>query len=59
MSCEIALWASSLVAISTKPKPRDCPENRSVITVADTTLPHWLKNSRSPSLVVEYASPPT
>src|SRR5712692_4091937 len=48
-----AAVASSGVAISTKPKPRDRPENWSVMTVADVTLPHWVKNSRRPSLVVE------
>jgi len=47
------------VAISTKPKPRDWPENLSVITAADSTVPHWAKYSRSVSLVVEYESPPT
>jgi hypothetical protein len=52
-NCEIAFCASSAEVISTNPNPRDCPENRSVITVADSTLPHWAKNSRRPSLVVE------
>jgi len=46
------------VFISTKPNPRDCPENRSVITVAERMLPLCAKNSRSPSLVVEYERPP-
>ena len=54
-----AFWASSLVAISTKPKPRDCPEYRSVMTVADSTVPHWAKCSRRASEVVEYERPPT
>jgi len=58
-SWEMEAWASSAVFISTNPKPRDCPEKRSVITVADRTFPHCEKNSRSPSLVVEYARPPT
>ena len=53
LSWEIAFCASSVVAISTKPNPRDWPEKRSVITVADCTLPLWAKNSRSVSLVVE------
>jgi hypothetical protein len=52
-SSEIARWASSAVAISTKPKPRDWPENLSVITEADSTVPHCAKYSRSVSLVVE------
>jgi hypothetical protein len=53
LSWLIAFCASSAVDISTNPKPRDCPENRSVITVADTTFPDCAKNSRRPSLVVE------
>jgi hypothetical protein len=52
-SWEIALFAPSVESISTKPKPRDWPENRSVMTVAERTLPLWLKNSLRPSLVVE------
>lgn len=52
LSWEMAAWASSCVAISTKPKPRDWPENLSVITVADSTDPHWVKNSRRFSVVV-------
>jgi hypothetical protein len=52
-SFEIAAWASSLVDISTKPKPRDRPENLSVITEADSTVPHWAKYSRRLSEVVE------
>jgi len=55
----MARWASSVVAISTKPKPRDCPENLSVTTDADSTVPHCEKYSRRVSLVVEYESPPT
>jgi hypothetical protein len=55
----MARWASSAVAISTKPKPRDWPENLSVMTAADSTVPHWAKYSRSVSLVVEYDNPPT
>ena len=48
-----AFWASSLVAISTNPNPRDCPEYRSVMTVADSTEPHWANASRRDSDVVE------
>src|SRR5207249_5756642 len=58
LSWEIAFCASSAVFISTKPKPRDWPEKRSVMTVAERTLPLWAKYSRSPSLVVEYERPP-
>src|SRR5207253_5501343 len=36
-SWPIAFCASSAVFISTKPKPRDWPEKRSVMTVADCT----------------------
>src|SRR5262252_6279561 len=59
LSSEMARWASSAVAISTKPNPRDCPENLSVITAADSTVPHCAKYSRKVSLVVEYERPPT
>jgi hypothetical protein len=55
----MARCASSAVAISTNPKPRDCPENLSVTTEADSTVPHWAKYSRRVSLVVEYDRPPT
>src|SRR5438270_13393439 len=34
LTCRMALATSSAVVISTKPKPFDCPENLSVITVA-------------------------
>jgi len=50
---QLARWASSAVAISMNPKPRDCPENLSVITEADSTVPHWAKYSRNVSPVVE------
>src|SRR5919108_1161306 len=59
LSWEMAFWAPSAESISTKPKPRDWPENRSVMTVAESTLPLWAKNSLRPSLVVEYERPPT
>jgi hypothetical protein len=36
----MARCASSEVAISTNPKPRDWPVARSVMTVADSTVPH-------------------
>jgi hypothetical protein len=35
----IAAFASTSVDISTKPKPRDWPEKRSVTTLADRTVP--------------------
>src|SRR5206468_5958091 len=40
-------------------KPFDRPLNWSVTTVAETTVPDWVKNSRSPSLVVLKLRPPT
>jgi len=52
-SSAMARWASSAVAISMNPKPRDWPENLSVITDADSTVPHWEKYSRRVSPVVE------
>src|SRR3989454_603532 len=42
----MACSASSGVAISTKPKPRDRPVSRSVTTLADSTLPAAAKASR-------------
>jgi hypothetical protein len=55
----IAVFASASVDISTKPNPRDCPDIRSVITVADSTVPHWEKYSRRLAEVVEKDRPPT
>src|SRR5687768_16547729 len=55
----IADSASSGVAISTKPKPRERPVSRSVTTLADSTLPQAAKASRSRSVEVEKESPPT
>src|SRR5262249_38716270 len=53
LSAEMARSASPAVAISMKPKPRDWPENLSVITEADSTVPPWEKYSRRVSPVVE------
>src|SRR5438046_6797972 len=50
LSWEIAFCASSAVAISTNPKPRDCPEKRSVITVADRTFPDWRSEEHTSEL---------
>src|SRR5256712_6766768 len=55
----MACSASSGVAISTKPKPRDRPVSRSVTTRADSTLPWAAKTSRRRSLDVENERPPT
>src|SRR5437879_7988176 len=55
----MACSASSGVAISTKPKPRDLPVSRSVTTLADSTLPVAAKASRRRSLEVENERPPT
>ena len=55
----IAVFASSSDAISTKPKPRDCPVNLSVIIRADATDPCVANKSLSCCSVVEYGKPPT
>src|SRR5882724_10717473 len=55
----MACSASSGVAISTNPKPRDRPVSRSVTTLADSTLPTAAKASRRRSLDVEKDKPPT
>src|SRR5437867_7451872 len=55
----MACSASSGVAISTNPKPRDRPVSRSVTTLADSTLPTAAKASRRRSLEVEKERPPT
>src|SRR5206468_7934771 len=54
-----ASLASSVVAISTNPKPRDRPVSRSVTTLADSTVPIWAKVSRRRSLEVENERLPT
>src|SRR2546430_4304653 len=54
----ISCSASSGVAISTNPKPRDRPVSRSVTTLADSTVPAAAKASRRPSLEVENERPP-
>src|SRR5688500_2781892 len=59
LSLLIACSASSGVAISTKPKPRERPVSRSVTTAADSTLPVAAKTSRRRSLEVEKDNPPT
>src|SRR3989449_5153700 len=56
---DTASCASSAVAISTKPKPRDRPVPGSVTTVADSTVPAAAKTSRRRSLVTENGRPPT
>jgi len=55
----IARSASSLVAISTKPKPRERPVSRSIMTTADSTIPYRANAVRRPSFEVENDSPPT
>src|SRR5438445_591542 len=59
LSLLIADSASSFVAISTKPKPRERPVSRSVTTLADSTLPHAANASRRRSVDVEKERPPT
>ena len=55
----MAFSASSSLAISTNPKPRDRPVSRSVMTAADWTGPKRAKAARSPSVEVVNARPPT
>jgi hypothetical protein len=55
----MALSASSGVAISTKPKPRERPVSRSFITAADVTDPNLVNASRKRSDEVEKERPPT
>src|SRR5262249_47208561 len=55
----MACSASSGVAISTNPKPRDRPVSRSVPTLADSTLPTAAKASRRRSLAVGKERPAT
>ena len=52
-SAVMDFWASSLVAISTNPNPRDWPVNLSVITLADVTDPCGENSSVSCCSVVE------
>ena len=52
----MAFLASSLVAISTNPKPRDRPVSRSMTTAADSTAPAWANVSRRRSVDVENES---
>src|SRR5262245_5048406 len=54
----MACSASSGVAISTNPKPRERPVSRSVTTLADSTLPTAANASRRRSLEVEKDKPP-
>lgn len=55
----MARSASSVEAISTKPKPRDLPVSRSVMTAAESTTPNRANASRSRSVEVENDKPPT
>jgi hypothetical protein len=56
---EIARSASSVVAISTNPKPRDRPVSRSVMTAAESTAPNRANAARRLSVEVEKERPPT
>src|SRR3990172_8248374 len=58
-SRDTASLASSAVAISTNPNPRERPVSRSVTTLADSTDPTPAHAPRSPALDVENDSPPT
>src|SRR5438876_9035656 len=52
-----AASASSAVAISTKPNPRERPVSGSITTVADSTPPACANTSRRRSLEVEKGRP--
>jgi hypothetical protein len=58
-SALMARSASCSLPISTNPNPRDRPVSRSVMTAADWTGPKRANASRSPSVEVVNASPPT
>src|ERR1019366_10010350 len=51
LSVWIAVAASAASAISTKPKPRECPENLSDTTTALSTFPACAKSSARSSCV--------
>src|SRR5207245_4078526 len=59
LSCSMARSASSLVAISMKPKPRGRPVNWSVMMRTDWTVPACWKSSRRSSSVAWYDRFPT
>src|SRR5256712_10263275 len=59
LSEEMAFAASWVVAVSTKPMPRERPVSRPVITAADIASPKRAKAPRRPSLEVENERPPT
>lgn len=55
----IAAVAAPSSAMVTKPKPRERPVSRSVITTASSTVPCGSKAARRLSLLVAQARPPT
>ena len=55
----IAFLASSTVLISTKPKPLERPESRSVMTLADSTVPAAAKASARLCQACLYEKDPT
>src|ERR1700726_880951 len=59
LNSSIAFWASVSELISTKPKPRDLPVARSVITCADSQTPAVENSSFRSSLVVSKLRLPT
>jgi hypothetical protein len=48
----MAFWAFSFEAISTRPKPRERPLSRSVMTEADSQVPTSANDTSSSALVV-------
>jgi hypothetical protein len=59
LSAPSARSASSVVDISTKPKPLERPVSRSVMTAADSTTPYRAKAARRLSFEVVKERPPT
>ena len=55
----MALAASPAEFISTKPKPRERPVARSVMTEADSHVPAWVNSASRSALVVSNERLPT
>jgi hypothetical protein len=61
LPCRLSMASSiarSLLKL-TKPKPRECPDSLSTITLASSTLPNGRNASSSPLSVVLHDNPPT
>src|SRR5512144_2177160 len=55
----MAFWASPFEPISTKPKPRDCPVSRSVMTATDSQDPACANRSSRSLLLTSKPRLPT